>query len=84
MRGWLACVCAIVLAGCQRQPAPTFNKDIAPILYENCATCHRPVDQATQSSDPVCFAGAPFSVLEYETVRGRGRQIVQAVSSRTI
>ncbi len=22
--------------------APTFNKDIAPILYSNCATCHRP------------------------------------------
>jgi hypothetical protein len=21
---------------------PTFNKDIAPILYANCATCHRP------------------------------------------
>jgi Flp pilus assembly protein TadD len=84
MRAWLVCVCAIVLSGCQRHPAPTFSQDIAPILYENCATCHRPIDQTSRSPDPICFAGAPFSVLEYETVRGRGRQIVQAVSSRTM
>ena len=25
---------------------PTFNKDIAPILYQNCATCHRPGEVA--------------------------------------
>ena len=24
----------------------TFNKDIAPILFENCATCHRPIDSS--------------------------------------
>jgi Flp pilus assembly protein TadD len=81
---WAACVVALVLGGCRRQPAPTFSHDIAPILYENCATCHRPIDQTSQSPDPICFAGAPFSVLEYETVRGRGRQIAQAVSSRTM
>jgi Flp pilus assembly protein TadD len=73
-----------VLAGCQRTPAPTFNHDIAPILYENCATCHRPIDQTAGTPDPVCFAGAPFSVLEYGAVRGRGRQIVQAISSRAM
>lgn len=88
VRGWGfglgIAACAIVLSGCQRTPTPTFNHDIAPILYENCATCHRPVDQTSRASDPICFAGAPFSVLEYETVRGRGRQIVQAVSSRTM
>jgi Flp pilus assembly protein TadD len=81
---WVACVFALLFAACERRPAPTFNHDIAPILYENCATCHRPIDQTAQSSDPICFAGAPFSVLEYETVRGRGRQIVQAVTSRTM
>jgi hypothetical protein len=32
---------------------PTFNKDIAPILYQNCATCHRPGEVA------------PFSLLTY-------------------
>jgi Flp pilus assembly protein TadD len=75
---------AIVLAACQRKPAPTFNHDVAPILYENCATCHRPIDQTSRGSDPVCFAGAPFSVLEYETVRMQGRRIVLAISSRTM
>ena len=33
--------------------APTFNKDIAPILYQNCATCHRPGEVA------------PFPLLTY-------------------
>jgi Flp pilus assembly protein TadD len=86
VRGWGfgIGVSVLVLAGCQRTPPPTFNHDIAPILYENCATCHRPIDQASRGSDPICFGGAPFSVLEYDTVRTRGRQIVQAISSRTM
>ena len=33
--------------------APTFNRDVAPILYRNCAGCHRPGDIA------------PFSLLTY-------------------
>ena len=86
VRGWgLGIgVCAMVLAGCTGKPAPTFTHDIAPIVYENCATCHRPIDQASRASDPICFAGAPFSVLEYDTVRSEGRRIVKAVSSRTM
>jgi tetratricopeptide (TPR) repeat protein len=79
-----ACVFALLFAGCERRAVPTFNHDIAPILYENCASCHRPIDQTSRSPDPICFAGAPFSVLDYETVRARGRQIAQAVSSRTM
>src|SRR5580765_4368167 len=79
-----ACIVALVLTGYRRQPVPTFNHDVAPILYEHCATCHRPIDQNARASDPICFAGAPFSVLEYETVRERGRQIVQATSNRTM
>ena len=39
--------------------APTFNKDIAPILYENCATCHRPGEVA------------PFSLLTYQDAAKR-------------
>ena len=27
--------------GRRRRGVPTFNADVAPILYENCATCHR-------------------------------------------
>ena len=33
---------------------PTYNKDIAPILYSQCATCHRPGEVA------------PFSLLTYQ------------------
>lgn len=40
--------------------APTFNKDIAPILYQNCATCHRPGEVA------------PFPLLTYaDAAKGR-------------
>src|SRR5215212_8136694 len=82
------------IAGCGQappQPPPraaavaqqvTFNKDIAPIVYENCAVCHRPVEPrsagrtgAGQPLDPVCVAGAPFSLLTYEDVRAHAPEI---------
>ena len=83
---------ACVAAGCQRQPQPaaqprpvTFNQDIAPILYANCATCHRPIDAAqAKSADPLCFAGAPFSVLEYRDVRSHAKQIASATARRVM
>jgi mono/diheme cytochrome c family protein len=50
--------------------APTFAADIAPIVYANCATCHRP-GQA-----------APFSLLSYEDVKRRATLIVNATSRR--
>jgi copper type II ascorbate-dependent monooxygenase-like protein len=36
---------------------PTFSKDVAPILYKNCASCHRPGEIA------------PMSLLTYEQAR---------------
>jgi Flp pilus assembly protein TadD len=83
LRALAALAWAFLPIGCQRT-LPTFNHDIAPILYENCAACHRPIEQASKSADPICFAGAPFSVLEYGVVRGRGRQIVQAISNHAM
>src|ERR1041384_6935552 len=63
----------------------TFNRDIAPILYANCATCHRPIDGTrTAAGDPICFAGAPFSVLEYKDVARRAKQIAAATAKRTM
>jgi tetratricopeptide (TPR) repeat protein/mono/diheme cytochrome c family protein len=47
----------------------TFNRDIAPLLFEHCATCHRP------------GTAAPFSVLEYEPVRQNADEILGATSS---
>jgi tetratricopeptide (TPR) repeat protein len=99
---WLlrACVvlfCAIALTACRRSPAPnahpiprgslTFNKDIAPILFEHCATCHRPVDASdspASRTDPACFAGAPFSLLEYGDVRTHARQVADATMRRVM
>ena len=64
--------------------AVTFNGDIAPILFDNCASCHRPIEdppspKAGSSDDPLCVAGAPFSVLDYGSARRYARAISSAV-----
>ena len=57
----------------RRQVDPlTFTRDIAPILFDECAACHRP------------GGVAPFSVLTYEDVSPRARQIVAATTSRSM
>ncbi|HXG47959.1 MAG TPA: tetratricopeptide repeat protein [Methylomirabilota bacterium] len=48
----------------------TFNRHIAPILFEHCAPCHRP-GQA-----------APFSLLTFEEARKRAAQIAEVTASR--
>ena len=47
--------------------APTFDKDIAPILFDRCVHCHRPNDIA------------PMSLLDYKSVRPWAKSIRQAV-----
>ena len=77
--------------------AVTFNGDIAPILFDNCASCHRPIEDAAtsepapkplakagSSDDPLCVAGAPFSVLDYGSVRRYARAISSAVQRRAM
>ena len=49
---------------------PTFAADVAPILYEECASCHRPGDIA------------PMSLLTYPEVRPWSRAIKDKVVSR--
>src|SRR6185295_5569344 len=77
-------------AGCTRASQSqartiTFNGDVAPILYANCATCHRPIDGSRNAAgDPICFAGAPFSVLDYKDVSSRAKQIAAATAKRTM
>ena len=86
MRAGRICLSVLLLAGCQRQQHhPTFNQDIAPILYEHCASCHRPVDPgASRGADTICFAGAPFSVLEYAGVRAHAKEIAGATKRRAM
>src|ERR1700690_3663462 len=50
--------------------APTFSKDVAPILYQHCAGCHRPNDIA------------PMSLLDYKTARPWAKSIREAVLRR--
>lgn len=52
--------------------APTFTKDVAPILYKACVECHR----------PTMFA--PMSLTTYEDARPWLRSIKQRVSARTM
>ena len=54
-----------------RQARPlTFNKDIAPIIFQHCAECHH------------AGGAAPFSLLSYDDVKKRGKQIVSVTESR--
>jgi hypothetical protein len=49
---------------------PTFTETIAPILYGNCVSCHRPGE------------AAPFSLISYEDVKKRGALIATVTQSR--
>jgi len=50
--------------------SPTFTKDVAPILYQKCAACHRPGELA------------PMSLLDYKTARPWAKAIREAVLTR--
>ena len=54
------------------QRRPTFATDIAPILLERCASCHRPGQPAS------------FSLLSYDDARAKGKEIAAAVQARTM
>ncbi|HUR34778.1 MAG TPA: cytochrome c [Vicinamibacterales bacterium] len=54
----------------QSGSAPTFNADVAPILFEKCATCHRP------------GAGGPMSLTSYREVRPWARSIKARITRR--
>jgi mono/diheme cytochrome c family protein len=51
---------------------PTFNKDIAPILYKNCSNCHRPGEVA------------PFALLTYQDAAKRAKQIAAITQARVM
>jgi tetratricopeptide (TPR) repeat protein/mono/diheme cytochrome c family protein len=62
---------AATAATAAAQSRPTFTKDIAPIVWTRCATCHRPGEIG------------PFSLLTYDDVRQRAT-LVAAVTARRI
>ncbi len=64
-------ICVLAMQAALAQPATvTFNKNIAPIVFTQCAPCHRPGESA------------PFSFLSYQDVKKHARQIVTVTKSR--
>jgi tetratricopeptide (TPR) repeat protein len=62
---------SVALAACAALAEPiTFYKQVAPIVYQSCAPCHRPGEPG------------PFPLLTYTDVRKHGRQIVSVIQRR--
>ncbi|HEY7425302.1 MAG TPA: redoxin family protein [Gemmataceae bacterium] len=58
-------------AAAQELPAKvTFAEHIAPIIFHNCTSCHRPGE------------AAPFKLMSYRDVQKRGRTILDVVQRR--
>jgi hypothetical protein len=51
---------------------PTFSRDVAPILYKNCTSCHRPGEIG------------PMSLLTYQGVRPWAKSIAARVTAGTM
>src|SRR5438552_10616312 len=62
----------LLLFGCQPRinPYPTFSTDIAPIIFKNCAPCHRPGEVG------------PFPLLTYEDVAKHAKDIARVTQAR--
>src|SRR5436189_4202425 len=60
----------LALYGASAAAPVTFNRDIAPIIYRNCSSCHRPGE------------AAPFPLLSYQDVVKKGKMIAKVTLSR--
>jgi mono/diheme cytochrome c family protein len=49
---------------------PTYTRDVAPVVFKQCASCHRPGE------------AAPFPLLTYQDTKKRGKLIAQLTKSR--
>ncbi len=56
-------------ASTRRGPV-TFSRDVAPIVFQKCAGCHRPGQSA------------PFALLTYEEIKKHSRQIAEVTERR--
>jgi hypothetical protein len=66
----IAVFCTSCLVPMALAQAPTFSHDIAPIVYDNCVTCHRPGEVA------------PFPLINYADVKKRAEQIADVTGDR--
>jgi hypothetical protein len=65
-----AVVCAF--AASAAEAGPTFSKDVAPILFNNCTNCHRPGEIG------------PMSLLTYADARPWAKAIATRVGNGTM
>ena len=59
-----------LLQACNQKKKVTFCNDIAPIIYKNCTSCHRP------GSD------APFDLITYQDIIKRSKLIAKVTGNR--
>ena len=72
LRVAVAALAVAVTAACSGSPAsvaPTFNRDVAPLLHAHCSNCHQPL------------GSGPFDLLTYNDARKRARQIADVTAS---
>lgn len=60
---------SLAMAAADASP-PTFSRDVAPIVFRHCVTCHHP------------GTNGAFSLVAYSDVRPRARAIAAAIASR--
>lgn len=56
--------------GVPSKTSPTFTEAVAPIIFQNCVSCHRPGE------------AAPFALLTYQDVKKRGKQIAEVTAQK--
>ncbi len=72
----LLCCMMVFHASAGEKPAAlaekkvSFNKDVAPVIFQHCSICHRP-GQA-----------GPFNLMSYSDVKKRAKQISEVVQNR--
>src|SRR5262245_15468587 len=71
---WVIAFAATVSTGAQSPTAaaPTYSRDVAPILFKNCTACHRPGEIG------------PMSLLTYKDVRPWARAITGRIEAGTM
>jgi Flp pilus assembly protein TadD/mono/diheme cytochrome c family protein len=62
----------LLAAPAYAQPALTFAHDIAPIIFQNCAPCHRPGE------------AGPFPLLSYQDVKKHAPEIADVTGRRVM
>src|SRR5437762_1726390 len=65
-----AVVIAVAASAAADDVPVTFNKDVAPVLFARCASCHRPGEIG------------PFSLLTYRDARQHATQIADVTARR--